>query len=70
MTTPEIVNKVTAIKENYQNGNISGDDLCELLDDLICEIEECEGPFGTGGFGDDDHYGSFEETDFTKLEVI
>ena len=38
------------------------------LDDLCCELEECEGAFGMG-FGDEDHYGSFEETDFTKLVV-
>ena len=69
MVTKEIANKITSIKENYQNGNISGEELCELLDDLICEIEECEGPFGMSSFEDEDHYGSFEQTDFTKLEI-
>ena len=69
MTNQEITGKITIIKENFQNGNISGDDVCELLSDLVCEIEECAGAFGMG-FGDDDHYGAFEETDFTKLETI
>ena len=69
MTNQEITNKINLIKENYQNGNITGDELCDLLSDLVCEIEECEGAFGMG-FGDDDHYGSFEETDFSKLETI
>ena len=69
MTNQQITGKITIIKENFQNGNISGDDVCELLSDLVCEIEECAGAFGMG-FGDDDHYGSFEETDFTKLETI
>ena len=69
MTLSKITENITNIKENYQNGNITGDDLCELLSDLVCEIEECAGAFGMG-FGDDDHYGSFEETDFTKLETI
>ena len=69
MTNQEITGKITIIKENFQNGNISGDDVCELLSDLVCEIEECAGAFGMG-FGDYDHYGSFEETDFTKLETI
>ena len=69
MTNQEITGKITIIKENFQNGNISGDDVCELLSDLVCEIEECAGAFGMG-FGDDDHYGSFEETDFSKLETI
>ena len=70
MTNQEITGKITTIRENYQNGNITGDDLCELLSDLVCEIEECEGAFGMSSFGDDDHYTSFEETDFTKLETI
>ena len=70
MELREITNKITMIKENYGNGNITGDDLCELLSDLVCEIEECEGAFGMRGFGEDDHYGSFEETDFSKLENI
>ena len=68
MTNQTITAKITNIKENFQNGNISGDDMCELLSDLCCEIEECEGAFGMG-FGDDDHYATFEETDFTKLVV-
>ena len=70
MELREITNKITLIKENYGNGNINGDELMELLSDLVCEIEECEGAFGMNSFGDDDHYGSFEETDFTKLETI
>ena len=70
MELREITNKITLIKENYGNGNINGDELMELLSDLVCEIEECEGAFGMSSFGDDDHYGSFEETDFTKLETI
>ena len=69
MTTPEIVNKIRAIKEGFQNGDFNSEETTELLDDLICEIDECEGPFGMNT-SDDDHYGSFEETDFTKLEVI
>ena len=69
MTNQEITNKINLIKENYQNGNCTGDDMCELLSDLVCEIEECEGAFGMS-FGEDDHYGSFEETDFSKLENI
>ena len=69
MTNQTITAKITNIKENFQNGNISGDDMCELLSDLCCEIEECEGAFGMG-FENEDHYGSFEETDFSKLETI
>ena len=70
MDFKEITGKITILKENYVNGNISSDDLIDGLDDLICEMEECNGPFGMSSFGDDDHYGSFEQTDFTKLETI
>mgnify|MGYP001463484477 CR=1 FL=1 len=70
MTLKEVAGKIELIKGNYAEGNITSDELCELLDDLCCEIEECEGPFGMGNFEDDDHYGSFEETDFTKLEIM
>ena len=69
MTNQEISNKIKLIKENFANGNINSEDLIDVLDDLCCELEECAGAFGMG-FGDDDHYGSFEQTDFTKLEVI
>ena len=69
MTTKQITSKINLIKENYVNGNINSEDMCDLLDDLVCEMEECEGPFGMVS-GDDDYYESFEETDFTKLEII
>ena len=69
MTNQEISSKIKLIKENYVNGNISTEDLMDHLDDLCCDIEECEGAFGMS-FEDDDNYESFEETDFTKLENI
>ena len=69
MTNQEISGKIKLIIENFANGNINSEELLDVLDDLCCEIEECEGAFGMS-FGDDDHYQSFEETDFTKLETI
>jgi len=68
MTLRKVAQKIQLLKENYINNNINSDDLMDGLDDLVCEIEECEGAFGMG-FDNDDHYGSFEETDFTKLVV-
>ena len=68
MTNQEISAKIKLIKENYVNGNINSEDLMDALDDLCCEIEECEGAFGMK-IEDEDHYGTFEETDFSKLEV-
>ena len=45
MTNKEITDKINMIKENYQNGNCTGDDMCELLSDLCCEIEELESQY-------------------------
>ena len=69
MTIADIVSKIELIKGNFQNGNIDSEEMCVMLEDLICEMEECEGAFGMGN-SDDDYYQSFEETDFTKLEII
>lgn len=70
MTYEEIAAKIELIKGNYQNGNIDGEEMCEMLDDLCCEIEECEDPFSMSGITDDSmHYKSFEETDFTELKI-
>ena len=66
MTILEIMNKIKDIKANYVNGMITSDTMIECLEDLIHDVE------GNDGFNfsdDDDHYGSFEDTDFTKLEV-
>ena len=66
MTIQEIINKIKDIKANFVNGMITSDDMVELMEDLIHDVE------GNDGFNfsdDDDHYGSFEETDFTQLEV-
>ena len=66
MTIMEIIQKIKDIKSNYVNGNITGDDMVELMEDIIHEVEGNDGM----DWSDDDNYGSFEETDFTKLEVF
>ena len=67
MTIQEIMNKIKDIKANYVNGMITSDSMIEMLEDLIHDVEGNDGfAFSTD---DDDHYGSFEDTDFTKLEV-
>ena len=66
MTIQEIMNKIKDIKRNFVNGEISSDDMVECLEDLVHDVE------GNDGFNfsdDEDHYGSFEETDFSTLEV-
>ena len=68
MTIQEIMNKLKDIKGNYINGEISSDTMIECLEDLIHDVEGNDGvAFGSD---DDDHYASFEETDFSGLETI
>ena len=66
MTVQEIIEQIKNIKGNYVNGNITGDDVVELMEDLIHDVEGNDGMM----WEDDDNYGSYEETDFTKLEVM
>ena len=65
MTIQEIMNRIKDIKGNYINGEISSDGMVEQLEDLIHDVEGNDGM----SWDSDDHYGSFEETDFTQLEV-
>ena len=66
MTIQEIMNRIKNIKGNYVNGEITGDDVVEAMEDLIHDVE---GNDGMSWSSDDDHYTSFEETDFSTLEV-
>jgi hypothetical protein len=68
MTVQEIMNKIKDIKGEYVNGNITGDGLVEAIEDLVHDVEGNDG-FSFGG-NDDDHYQTFEETDFSGLETI
>ena len=54
------------IKGNYVNGEINSEEMVEQLEDLIHDVQ---GNDGMSWDSDDDHYTSFEETDFTQLEV-
>ena len=64
MTIQEIMNRIKDIKGNYVNGEITSEGMVEAMEDLIHDVEGNDGMM----FADDDHYNSFEETDFTKLE--
>ena len=66
MTIQEIIERIKTIKGNYVNGDITGDDMVELMEDIIHDVEGNDGM----SWDSDDHYGSFEETDFSKLENI
>ena len=66
MITSKIIDRITAIKDLFADGEIEGGELIEHMDDLLIDIKN-----GDGGFAvtDDDYYETFEETDFTMLEI-
>ena len=68
MTIQDIMNSIRDMKANFVNGNINSEELVEQMEDLIHDVEGNDG-FAFGG-GDEDHYASFEETDFSSLESI
>ena len=68
MTIQDIMNRIKAIKGDYVNGMLTSDEMVEHIEDLVHDVEGNDG-FSFGG-GDDDHYASFEETDFSTLEAI
>ena len=65
MTIQEIMARIKDIKSEYVNNNITGDGMVEAIEDLVHDVEGNDGM----SWSDDDHYGSFEETDFSTLEV-
>ena len=67
MTIQDIINRIKDIKANYINGEMTSDGMVEAMEDLIHDVE---GNDGMSWDGDDDHYTSFEETDFSSLEVF
>ena len=67
MTIQDIMNRIKDIKANYVNGMITSDGMIEAMEDLVHDVEGNDG-FSFGG--DDDHYASFEETDFSTLETF
>ena len=67
MTIQEIMTRIKDIKGNYVNGELNSDGMVEAMEDLIHDVEGNDG-FAFGG--DEDHYQSFEETDFSGLETI
>ena len=67
MTIQDIMNRIKTIKGNYVNGEITSEGMIEAIEDLVHDVEGNDG-FSFGG--DDDHYASFEETDFSTLETF
>tara|TARA_B100001123_G_C15112573_1_gene948063 strand:+ start:769 stop:1002 length:234 start_codon:yes stop_codon:yes gene_type:complete len=68
MTIVEIVQQIEAIRAEYENGNLTSDDMSEHLEDLCIDIKNSNDLLDFES--DDDYYQSFEETDFTKMEIV
>ena len=66
MTIQEIINRIKDIKANYVNGMITSDGMVEAMEDLVHDVEGNDGM----SWESDDHYNTFEETDFSTLEAI
>ena len=69
MTIQEIVAELNNIKEQAVNhDDITKNSMIEAITDLIHDAGGNDG--FDFSFEDDDHYDSFQETDFTNLEVM
>ena len=71
MTKEQIINELKNIKEQYLNdskGEIDADVIIEALTDIIHDTEGNDGLDFTNEY-DDEYHDSFENIDFTALEV-
>ena len=68
MSIIEIVQQIKHIRAEYENGNINADDMSEALEDLCIDIKD-KSDHSQIFDNDDCYYESFEETDFTKMEI-
>mgnify|MGYP003114211789 CR=1 FL=1 len=67
MTIQEIIDELKNIKEQAINDNeITKGSIIEAITDIIHDVEGTEYDFIVG---DDDEYMSYEEPDFTQLQV-
>ena len=70
MSKQEIIEQLKNIKDQYLNDSqqeLSADDLIEAITDIIHDVEGNDGMDFTEEY--DEHYDSFENIDFTALEV-
>ena len=67
MTIQDIMNSITNMKANIQNGNINSEELVEQMEDLIHDVEGTDAYNGFGTSMEDD--GFYDTPDFTKLVV-
>ena len=68
MTPKEIIGRIKTIRDAFENGDIGSQELLDQIDDMILDVRDRSDGFSE--FEDDgDYYKSFEETDFTKLDL-
>jgi len=71
MSKQEIIEQLKNIKEQYLNdskGEIDAEVIIEAITDVIHDTEGNDGLDFTNEY-DDEHYDSFENVDFTALDV-
>ena len=70
MSIQHILAELKNIKEQAVNEeDITKGSILEAITDLIHDVEGNDGLEGFNFTGDDDHYDSFENIDFTELKV-
>ena len=69
MTIPEIMDRIKTIKDCcIDDSSITTTDVIEAIDDIIHDVEGNDYDMSWNE-REDDHYESFENVDFTQLEV-
>ena len=68
MTIKEIIERIKNIRNAFENGDIDSQELLDHIDDMILDVRDRSDGFSDLS-DDGDYYKTFEETDFTKLDL-
>ena len=68
MTPKEIIGRIKNIRDAFENGEINSQELLDQIDDMIIDVRDRSDGFSDLS-DDGDYYKTFEETDFTKLDI-
>ena len=68
MTPKEIIGRIKTIRDAFENGEINSQGMIDQIDDLVLDVRD-RGDGFSDLTDDGDYYKSFEETDFTKLDL-
>ena len=68
MTPKEIIERIKNIRDAFANGEINSEGIIEHIDDLVIVFRD-RGDGFSDLTDDGDYYKSFENTDFTKLDI-